>query len=187
LNLKKICTGKEKKLCDKNCMICFDRSFASNYDRAICWAADECMPWEISKWSHKKIKFNCTDCDHQFESRLDEITQRNQWCNYCANKKLCEEDCDICYEKSFASHPRKNKWSLENDCEPREVFKSSSKKFKFDCTCGHTFESSLSDITQGNNWCPYCAHQKLCNEGKCQVCFEKSVASLNIVMIANMK
>lgn len=109
------------------------------------------------------------------------ITTCGRWCSYCSYppQKLCNNDkCKHCLENSFASHPKSKYWSKENDISPRNVFKSSGKKYKFDCICNHTFEKSLSDIAK-NGWCPYCANPpiKLCDDDNCITCYNKSFAS----------
>jgi very-short-patch-repair endonuclease len=103
------------------------------------------------------------------------------WCPYCAKKKSCNNNhCKLCFEKSFASHEKSKYWSSKNsDIKPRDVFKSSSKKYWFDCKkCNHSFHTALSDVINCY-WCPYCSNppQKLCNNNHCKLCFEKSFAS----------
>jgi hypothetical protein len=100
----------------------------------------------------------------------------------CGPKRLCDdEECQTCFEKSFASHDKSKFWSEKNcDVKPRQVFKSSGHKYWFDCdTCCHQFESGLRSITVMKSWCPYCANppQKICKKKDCQTCFEKSFAS----------
>lgn len=43
------------------------------------------------------------------------------------------------FEKSFASHPKSEFWSIKNTMKPRELYKGSTKKIIFDCTCNHEF------------------------------------------------
>jgi very-short-patch-repair endonuclease len=81
----------------------------------------------------------------------------------------------IPFEKSFASHERAKFWSSKNTGRPEDYALNSHKKLWFDCDCGHSFESTLLNINQSNNWCPYCYNRKLC--GNCSTCFEKSFAS----------
>jgi hypothetical protein len=83
----------------------------------------------------------------------------------------------IPFERSFAGHEKAKYWSKKNEENPRDVFKGSNKKYWFDCECGHEFNGTLSNITYDNRWCPYCAHQKLCNNKECNKCYEKSFAS----------
>jgi very-short-patch-repair endonuclease len=86
-------------------------------------------------------------------------------CPYCTSKILCEDDsCKICFEKSFASHPRSSFFSKKNiDIIPRNIIKGSGCKYWFDCGKGHIFESSLTNLTSRNgrpgSWCPYCVHK----------------------------
>jgi very-short-patch-repair endonuclease len=106
---------------------------------------------------------------------LNNIVQLNRWCSYCANQKLCDnQDCNLCYEKSFASHEKAKYWSEYNKIKPRYVFKSSSStKYIFNCYCGHKYETMLSN----NSDCPYCLSKKLCDNQDCKLCYEKSFAS----------
>jgi len=80
---------------------------------------------------------------------------------------------------TFDSHPKSKFWSNRNEKKPNEVALNSHKRFWFDCECGHQFDSSLLNINQANNWCPYCCipSQKLCNNEKCISCHNKSFAS----------
>jgi very-short-patch-repair endonuclease len=76
----------------------------------------------------------------------------------------------------FSEHPKSKFWSDRNEKKPDEVALNSHKKFRFDCECGHTFESSLLNINKGNNWCGFCSNppKKLCD---CKICHNKSFAS----------
>lgn len=169
-----------KKLCEnEDCKICFENSFAS-HERSKYWSdKNELKPRQVFKVSGKKIWFNC-DCGHDFESLIAGITGSNRWCSYCANQKLCNNnDCQQCFNKSFASYEKSKYWSDQNEVKPRQIYKSTNKKFWFNCSCGHIFISSPNIINTLNRWCPYCCNpqQKLCNNNECKKCFEKSFAS----------
>jgi len=177
------CANPPKQLCDKvDCQTCFNKSFAS-HEKSEYWSDKNgyVKPRQVFNGSSNKYWFNC-DCGHEFESALDHITgKRTTWCLYCSNppKQLCEkEECETCFEKSFASHEKSKYWSDKNgDIKPRHVFKSANTKYWFDCDCGHEFNSTLSQITSlQSSWCSYCAN-KLCEKEDCKTCFEKSFAS----------
>ena len=75
----------------------------------------------------------------------------------------------MCYINSFASVDRS--FDLhDKTINPRTLFKSTNKKFKFDCDlCNSVFETQLSAINNGV-WCPYCVNKTemiLYNELKC--------------------
>lgn len=80
---------------------------------------------------------------------------------------------------TFACHPKAKFWSHRNLLKPHELALNSHKKIWFECDCGHNFESSLLNINQANNWCPYCGTRakKLCQDNKCDRCFNNSFAS----------
>ena len=185
-----------KKLCNKeDCIHCYNKSFASYEGKTKngklkieCWQEENKLkPRDVFKSSGKKYKFNCDVCNHDFCSSLCKVYGENSWCIYCSNQKLCnKEDCNHCYNNSFASYQEKTSndklkiecWHEENKLKPRDVFKSSSKKYKFNCdVCNHDFYSSLCNVSRLNNWCPYCSNQKLCNKEDCNYCYNNSFAS----------
>jgi hypothetical protein len=182
-----MCKSNQKKLCgQKDCQICFQRSFAScDKNKVECWSNKNILkPIEVFKSSNEKFKFECNICLHEFEKILNDI-KSGKGCPYCCNppKKLCGlEKCLLCFNKTFASFYQKDKikcWSKKNKLMPNEVFKSSDKKFKFDCNiCSHEFESSLNNIINGS-WCSYCCNQTLCGLEKCLLCFNKTFASFD--------
>jgi len=156
------CSNRPQKLCENNdCNSCFENSFAS-HEKSIYLHDKKINPRTIFKGTHKKFLFNCDKCGHSFETILHSITQRNSWCPYCSNppQKLCENnDCNSCFEKSFASH-EKSIYLHDKTINPRTIFKGTDKKFLFNCDkCGHSFETALSSITQRNSWCPYCLNK----------------------------
>ena len=174
------CSPSSKKLCGvASCMTCYSRSFAT-HEKAAYWSSkNEVDPSFVLKSSNKKYWFDCTDCGHELEIALCNITN-GQWCKYCNSDGLCnQENCLFCHSKSFASHPMAEMWSSKNVIVPRMILRRSDKKMWFDCKdCGHLFKSALYSINKDYH-CPYCANQKLCDED-CTYCFEKSCASHEI-------
>jgi len=176
--------GTMKKLCNNDkCNKCFELSFAS-YEKAKFWSnKNELKPRQVFKSSHKKFIFDCDKCDHEFEMSLNGASDknRNRWCQYCSNQKLCNDDeCKDCLNKSFKSNEKSKFWSDKNELKPRQVFKSSHKKYYFECDkCNHTFESGLNKVTNAGSWCHYCVNNLLCNDDNCKTCFNKSFASSN--------
>ena len=152
----------------------------SSHEKSKYWSArNPDGPEKYSLNSHKKCWFDCVECGHCFDVKLHDISGRNSWCQYCVNKKLCDnEECIICKEKSFASVEFSKYWSNKNETKPRQLLKNSHKIYLFDChTCGHTFTQLLSHITKGNG-CSYCGNRSLCYDPNCVTCFQKSFASV---------
>jgi len=183
--INKVTTGRwcpycsHTKLCeDPTCDYCFTNSFAS-HSKSEFWGIEngDITPRQVSKRNENKFWFKCNVCEHTFNNRIKKITI-GQWCPYCATSKLCtDKKCMSCFNNSFASHPRVGCWSKKNTEEPRNVFKSSSVKYLFDCNvCNHSFSSMLSNVSTGY-WCPYCAHRKLCTDKECMFCFNNSFGS----------
>ena len=184
------------KMCNKDdCQHCYNNSFAS-YDgltslgqkKVDCWSyVNDKKPHEVSISNGNKFWFTCDKCPHDFEIRISDITKKKgNWCSYCSNHKLCnKEDCQHCYNNSFASYDGKTSlgkskvdcWSDKNNKTPRDLSICNDKKYWFNCDkCPHEFESALSHITAGK-WCPYCVNLKRCDKEDCNHCFKNSFAS----------
>ncbi len=181
-------------LCNKECEICYKKSFAS-HEKSKYWSdknvdknGNKINTRNIVKGSNEKYWFNC-DCGHKFEKILKDVSEGG-WCPYCCvlSQKLChDKDCKNCLERSFANYEDKDKlscWSNQNKNKdgdiitPRDVFKNDNDKYLFNCYCGHLIEKTLSSIVRGE-WCCYCSNppKQLCNKEDCESCFKKSFAS----------
>lgn len=160
----------------------YEKSFAC-HPKAKYWSPkNEGKPENYALNSHSKCWFDCDKCGHEFSKILKNINLANSWCPYCVvpTKNLCG-NCDRCFEKSFASHPRAISWSSKNKVVPHEVALKTHKPYLFDCECGHEFSSCISDITCNNSWCPYCSKppKKLCGDIlNCISCQSKTFASI---------
>jgi len=155
-----------KKLCeDENCKTCFKKSFASHKMAKHWHKSNKLNTRDVFKGTPQKYKFKCGECKHLFEAGLNCIN-KGRWCPYCTNQKLCDdENCKPCFEKSFASHIKSKNWHKSNKLNTRDVFKNTSKKYKFKCEeCKYLFEKSLFSINLLGQWCPNCVnktHKKL--------------------------
>jgi very-short-patch-repair endonuclease/DNA-directed RNA polymerase subunit RPC12/RpoP len=171
------------KLCDDDdCEFCWEKSFASA-ERADYWLKKlnkGLRPRDVCKHSKKKFWFKCWQCDHPFECQLDNVNKLKM-CTFCASKKLCkDDDCKLCYEKSFVSFDEKKVVCLRSKIPARMIFKHSDEKYDFECyKCEHIFNMSMNDVTNGH-WCPFCAHKKFCDED-CDRCFNNSEKSCDSV------
>lgn len=178
------CCNPPQKLCeDDNCELCFGKSFASHSKSEYWSSTNELQPRQVLKSSGNQYWFKCGECHHDFTTTLNNISNRSSWCPYCSNspRKLCgDNDCKLCFEKSFASHEKSKYWSSNNTVKPREVLKSSNKKYWFKCEeCHHDFTATLNSINSHSSWCPYCCNppQRLCQDNDCKLCLDKSFAS----------
>lgn len=178
----KKCT--KRKLCnDGSCNLCLQRSFVSHF-RSREWSErNVLMPRQVFKRTNKKYWFKCNTCSHGFEKIPNSVTRKvESWCPFCSGDKLCEEKCQTCWDKSFASFDKDKVqcWDNEkNTLKPREVSKNCNKKFWFNCReCCHSFEASPNHVSTHNSWCPYCSNVKLCEE-ECKICLGKSFASFD--------
>jgi hypothetical protein len=157
------CCKSSHTLCsDFKCILCYEKSFASNW-RSWWWSNENKeKPLDVAKSSNNKYKFNCDVCNHTFNAKLSHISS-GKWCPYCckSSNKLCDNiNCLHCFNKSFASHEKSKYWSKKNNITPREITIGSSKKFLFQCNiCDYEFEKHLKSISTHNSWCPKCINK----------------------------
>ncbi len=178
------CAIPSRKLCDKeDCTYCFNRSFAS-HTKSQYWNYennDNIIPRNIFLNCVKKFNFICNNCNHNFNLSPNIINSQNQWCPYCTinQNKLCDNnDCNLCFNKSFASNPFSKFWNNKNTILPRQIKIKCDIKYLFNCeSCNHTFSSRIADIKDNTNNCPYCSNKILCNDNDCEICYNKSFAS----------
>ena len=161
-----------QKLCNNTeCIICLNKSCASHKIKDAWSTKNEIKPREVFLQSNKKYIFNCVSCTHEYETTANHYYNRNGSCPYCSNKNLCYNDCDICYNKSFASHHLIACWSSKNTINPRNIFKGSETKCIFNCNiCNSEFDSKLYNVLTGY-WCPYCKNK---SEAKLLECIKSN-------------
>jgi very-short-patch-repair endonuclease len=177
---KKDCTSTEKLK-----PTTFEQSFAS-HPKAKHWhlTKNDKTPEHVFKATRDRFWFTCETCFHDFEIHLYHVSSPKapRWCPYCSkhNSKFCDDDdCQFCFNKSFASCEKSNYWhpTKNGDLKPRNVSRMNDMKIWFRCNkCPHDFEGTVSHISKGA-WCPYCSNTKRCSDSYCQMCFEKSFAS----------
>ena len=86
------------------------------------------------------------------------------------------------YEKSFASHPKAKLVDLEHpnnkgiDLTKISWGSKTPLTLKCDC-CPHHYIQNPKSLTRPRG-CPYCAHQKLCDDDTCQFCHDNSCANI---------
>jgi len=155
------CSNPRKKLCDNiKCKMCFTNSFASHIKSCFWSDENELTPRQVFNCADRKnYIFNCNKCEHKLYLNLKNISSKSHWCSYCSHQKLCENnDCEMCFNNSFASVERCI-FLNDKSINPRMLFKSTNKKFNFDCSiCNNIFKTPLSDITRGI-WCPFCVNK----------------------------
>jgi len=179
-------TTKKFRCKNERCLPCYERSFLS-YENADLWdyKKNQQTPREVAKNSNKKYFFKCKVCQHEFDMVLSDISRSiGRPCSFCSSKKRCDtsKNCEICFAKSFASHPMSKNWhkTKNEPLIPINLAKNSHIKIWFTChvdSCKHDFKISLDKISKGIG-CPYCSNKKRCDTSKkCETCFTKSFAS----------
>lgn len=143
------------------CRMCFQSSFASLRDSWMM--IDKDLGLRLRKNNTEKYDFKCIVCKHVYDKSLTAHTNMKSGCPFCSsgNGRLCDDDnCDHCFNRSFASHPDVDMFNTErNEISPREVFLSSGKrKYWFVCQNQHEFHMSLHHFTAGQR-CGKCKNK----------------------------
>jgi hypothetical protein len=78
---------KSQKLCeDEECKECFNKSFASNEEKARYWSDKNVLtPRQVFKNSDNNYFFDC-NCGNTFVGSLGNASSKNVFCPYCVNK-----------------------------------------------------------------------------------------------------
>ena len=156
------CAGH--KICGQpSCVTCFQHSFAG-HPRSQNWSFQNAMqPTDVMLSSNLPILFDCDVCSHTFQMPPNFITRSVQaaWCPFCAGKRRCGNiDCQPCFDRSFAAHPRSAFWCHERNggIMPRDKAIGSDEKFWFKCEGQHEWQARLYSIKSGK-WCPACRNK----------------------------
>jgi very-short-patch-repair endonuclease len=169
-----------RKRCeDNNCIPCHNKSFAS-HPKSKLWHPTlngKITPRNIALHSNDKYWMICDNinCKHTYETCPNDDTG----CPYCDNKKRCDKNCIVCFNKSFASHPKSKLWhpTLNGKITPRDIALCTSNKYWMVCDkikCKHSYQTIIAD----NSGCPYCHSTLICDKNiNCEACFNKSFAS----------
>lgn len=149
-----------QSLCsDLSCQMCFNNSAASVIKKENWSDLNGIDLRFVFRTANTKYKFICDKCNHDFEATLGSISN-GQWCPYCGHAKLCSNDnCEMCYNNSFASHFLAKYWSPRNISKPRQIYKTSGNKYHFNCQyCNEEFHVVLAPLTK-NTGCGKCKHK----------------------------
>lgn len=158
------CCYPPRKLCEVNCIQCYNNSVASQWFAKNWSIKNELLHIEVCKASEKVCIFYCKQCDHEYKLIPGLMIQKPiDWCYYCGkwSDKICSHnDCKFCYNKTFASHERSKYWSKKNLVKPANTYKFTNAEFIFDCdSCDKDFKRKLSHVTRGHAWCPHCKNK----------------------------
>lgn len=181
--------GKKKLCTNNNCQHCYQNSLASieNIDTIFDYENNKKSPRQIFKRSAETIHLKCINCSHKYSKKAQKLKKKNfENCKYCINSVCGLSNCQQCFNRSFASHP-KSKYIVDKSIDPFTLTLNSNKSVLFNCEiCNHDFKAIIQNVVRHNNWCSYCGGNKLCNNESCIPCYNKSLASFsNIELVFN--
>lgn len=120
-------------------------------------------PFHVTFGSNKKAWWKC-EKGHEWEASTWN-RHKGRGCPYCANKKVCIDNCLATLNPEIAKqwHPTKN-----GTLTPYDVVVGSYKKVWWMCAEGHEWEATVYRRAKHSSNCLYCCGQK--------TLFEKSIA-----------
>ncbi len=133
-------------------------SLGKKFPELICeWDFDlnSITPFDVTFGSTKKVWWKCkNNLEHKWQTTINNRTQHNQGCPYCAGKKADS------LTSILATHPELcEEWDYgKNIIAPYDLLPSSHVKINWICKADNTHQWSASPLnrTAGNNKCPYC-------------------------------
>lgn len=117
---------------------------------------DPLTPSDVSYASHKQVWWKGS-CGHEWQAVVKSRSLNHTGCPYCSNQKVL-----IGFNDLASVFPTlAQEWSDRNlPLLPTEVTARSVKKYWWKGSCGHEWQSRLSDRANGHG-CPYCNDHKL--------------------------
>lgn len=107
---------------------------------------------------HNKYWWICKK-GHEYKSVCKERCGRGRGCPYCANKKVCKDNCLATLYPDVASEWHKEK---NSDVTPYQVISKSAKKFWWKCKKGHEWKATCNSRCSScsKSSCPICKESK---------------------------
>ena len=140
-----------------NCAFCKDKTYSKLDNINKLWSDKNTKkPIEVSFGMRELIWLVCQneECNHHYETKPDSY-KRGKRCPYCSIPchKLCKEECDKCFKKSFASHYRAEFWHPTKNGEktPRNIVLHHNSDCFFTCTgCNRDYKAKPNQIVGSN-------------------------------------
>jgi len=149
------------------------------------------MPELCNEWSNKnklgpecyhksakyKVWWQCSK-GHEWETSIHARVFMKNNCPYCANKKVCNDNCLATLHPNLILEWDYNK----NELDPKQVLPGSKKKVWWKCNCGYEWKAWIQDRVNGTK-CTKCNYgyerrdeSEIYNEDhtkkKCKICEE---------------
>jgi len=146
-----------KKVCKDNCLAAVDPKLAREWHHAKNGGL---IPEDVTSGSETKVWWLCSK-GHEWQSSV-KVRVKGCGCPYCANKKVCKDNCLAAVNPKLARewHPTKN-----GTLTPEDVVPGTSKKVWWRCKKGHEWEAIPKHRSNGSG-CPYCCggNKKVCKD-----------------------
>ncbi len=140
------CTNK--KVCTDNCLA------TTTPGLAIQWHLiknGSLTPKDVTSGTRRKVWWKC-ERGHEWRSSIVLRAHRKSGCPYCANVKVCADNCLAAVSPKLAKewHPNRNK-----RITPKDVLPAASRKVWWLCSKGHEWKTTIYH-RRNSTGCPVC-------------------------------
>ena len=132
------------------------------------WNRNNILPTQITYGSTKKVWWKCSQ-HHVYETTVNNRTNMNSGCPYCAGQKVSIEHSlalkfpEIAMEWNFTKN---------GELKPTDVTYGSEKKVWWICSKGHEWDALIYSRTgKQKQGCPFCTNRKVSDSNSLLVCF----------------
>ncbi len=147
----------KQKVCLETCLKFLFPEIASEWH---FWRNGDITPLDVFSSTTKIFWWYRKECGHEWQASCASRTKRKSSCPYCANRKVCHENCLSTTDPHLISewHP-----VLNGDLSPSDIVRGSPKNFWWMCKKGHAWQATPASRTGKNKTgCPYCGNKKVC-------------------------
>lgn len=142
------------RVCKENCLATTHPEIAKQWDYT---KNGNITPEMVVYGSNKEFGFIC-DKGHKWDAVVCERTINKHNCPFCANQKVCKDNCLATMYPEIA---KQWDYAKNGDITPEMVIPGSNKIFGFICDKGHKWDARLSKRTKSKQNCPICANKKV--------------------------
>ena len=115
-------------------------------------------PSDVTAKSGISVWWHCKE-GHEWKATVAQRTDKNTGCPFCSGRYAIKGETDLqtLYPDIAKEwHPTKN-----GDLKPSDITAHSGVKFWWLGKCGHEWQATVADRTNGDTGCPYCANKKV--------------------------
>lgn len=128
---------------------------------------NDSTPLEFTENSNKRVWWQCSKCNHEWISIIDNRSRLNRGCPCCSNKTISS---DLSNSLQTLYPELAVEWdTVKNDKGPECYTVGSGYNAWWQCPVRpcHNYQATINKRTENKHGCPFCSHQRLCTTDHC--------------------